>query len=180
MFGRTLAISAFYAPETELSADQPHLEAAAADSRSLPARLAIPALSIDARVEAVGANHRGDMASPSDYDDVAWYMHGTIPGERGSAVIAGHLNDGLGLSGAFERLGDVRIGDDVLVEDEEGRTLRFVVERIETYGYRSVPLREVFEGDGAPRLNLITCAGRWTWDGRTYDERLVVYTRLAD
>lgn len=181
VFGHTLVTSAFYAPEGRSAAPTslPPTDSASAD-RAVPARLIVPSLGIEARVEPVGENYKGDMASPSDYDDVSWYMHGTVPGERGSAVMAGHRNDGLGLSGVFEHLSRVRVGDEVVVEDVEGREARFVVERVETYGYRSVPLEEVFKGDGEARLNLITCAGRWTWDGRTYDERIVVYARLAE
>jgi sortase A len=176
VFARTLVSSAFYAPEREVVSAQPLT--LATTSASLPARLVIPALEIDAEVEHVGINYKGEMVAPADYDDVAWYREGVVPGKRGSAVMAGHLNDGLGLSGVFQDLQKIEPGDEVFVENGYGR-IRFVVEQIETYDYKSVPLDLVFHRSDAVRLNLITCAGRWTWDGRTYDKRVVVYAKYV-
>ena len=55
------------------------------------------------------------MGTPSTFYTVAWYSAGPKPGEPGNTVIDGHVNNALGLSGVFEHLGDVQIGDTIEV-----------------------------------------------------------------
>jgi sortase A len=140
-----------------------------------PVRLKIPKLAIDAAVEQTGLNAKGEMGIPSNFSNVAWYRYGPLPGQQGSAVIDGHVDNGLALPGVFKRLGELAPGDELMVETAGGESLRFVVEAVERYDYRAVPTEHIFNRRDAARLNLITCAGAWLADGKTYDERLVVY-----
>jgi hypothetical protein len=57
----------------------------------LPARLRIPSLSIDARVESVGVKENGAMQNPSNFVNVGWYRYGALPGEAGntSTMVSG-------------------------------------------------------------------------------------------
>src|ERR1039457_7041885 len=75
---------------------------------STPVRLVISALHIDAKVQDVGITKNGNMATPNNFTDVGWYKYGALPGEMGSAVIAGHVDDGLALPGVFKHLGDLQ------------------------------------------------------------------------
>src|SRR5215467_9873272 len=67
------------------------------NAKASPSRLLIPAINLNAAVEEVGilsdGNFAGDMATPSrnPWEHVGWYDAGPRPGERGSAVIDGHL-----------------------------------------------------------------------------------------
>lgn len=144
----------------------------------LPKRLQIAALDIDAAIQYVGTTSTGAMGVPSNYTDVGWYRYGTIPGHRGSAVIAGHLDNGLALPGVFKQLGTLEAGDVVTVTTEKDSRIEFVVERVESYPYQSLPLEDIFNRTDAARLVLITCAGNWLRGDRTYDTRLVVYARV--
>ena len=65
-----------------------------ADLALNPVRLIIPAIDINASVEDVGTQANADLATPSQnpWLDVGWYNLGPQPGERGSAVIDGHLD----------------------------------------------------------------------------------------
>lgn len=157
-----------------------------AATSSDPARLIIPALSIDAPVEFVGETLRGTMGAPSAYAHAGWYGYGTIPGHLGSAVIDGHVDDGFGLPGVFAHLRDIKIGDDVYVETRAalpaGRAkerLHFVVTGLETYPYDDAPTELIFGRNDKARLNLITCEGRWSRAANTYAKRLVVFTELV-
>ncbi len=141
--------------------------------------LQIPVLNIDADIEFVGINEKGNMASPAKYEDVAWYKHGPVPGEIGSAVIAGHLDNGLGLRGVFEDLSNLKKGDDVYVNKINGERLHFVVAEIVTYPYKEVPTELLFNQADDERLNLVTCVGKWLSKEKTYSERLIVYTTLV-
>jgi sortase A len=179
VFSVTLVRATLYAPEkSDYSlTGKPH--ATISVPKENPMRLRIPSLKIDAKVQYVGVNAKGNMGVPSNFTDVAWYQDGTVPGQVGSAVIDGHVDNGLGLDGVFKRLAEVRVGDDVYVETKEGKKLHFVVSDIQNYPFQSVPNDKVFAAKDAQRLNLITCEGAWIAGEKTYDHRLVVYTTLV-
>ena len=150
------------------------------DFRDEPARLQIPAISVDADVQRVGVTLSGKMANPSNFVDVGWYSDGVVPGEPGSAVMAGHVDNGLALPAVFSRLHDLKPGDEIIVTSESGISTKFIVADSMSYGYKSVPTESVFSVNGEPVLRLITCGGRWLSQDKTYDERLVVTAVLAD
>ena len=143
-----------------------------------PARLRIPVLGINAAVQQTGINAHGAMGVPTNFTDVAWYDLGPLPGKRGSAVIDGHVDNGLALAGVFKQLANIKKGDDIFVDTKDGHTLHFVVTDIEIYPYQSVPTDIIFNRADTARLNLITCDGTWVKSGKTYNERLVVFAEL--
>jgi sortase (surface protein transpeptidase) len=139
-----------------------------------PSRLLIPSLNIDANVQKVGINVKGAMGTPNNFTDVAWYKYGVIPGNIGSAVIDGHVDNGLALAGVFKHLVDIKPGDDIYVVTEAGDKVHFTVTTVDTYNYKFVPVEDIFNNQNGSHLRLITCGGTWVPSGRTYDERLVV------
>ncbi len=143
--------------------------------RRIPVTLLIPSLDITAPVEPVGVNERGNMKTPSNFSSVAWYYPGSAPGQRGSAVFAGHLDNGLGIPGVFKHLKELALGEKIFITDEEGREIAFVVSEMATYPIAEVPLARVFAQIGTPMLVLITCDGTWVPAQKTYDQRLVVF-----
>jgi hypothetical protein len=144
-----------------------------------PVRLTILSLGVGAAVEAVGVKEGGAMANPSSFTTTGWYKYGARPGEAGNAVIAGHVNNGLGLSGVFARLPEIAIGATITVTDNSGRTLNYVVVEKTQYSTTEAPLQEIFSITGPSQLVLITCEGDWIPASRSYDKRLVVLARLA-
>lgn len=178
VFFGTLVRALWYAPDAQVPAPDLAAEAPGKDvpATHFPERLLIPRLHIDAAVQYVGVNAKGDMATPSNFTDVAWYKYGAVPGQLGSAVIAGHVDNGLKLDGVFKRLGDLKVGDDVYVQRRDGARLHFVVTEIKSYPYKSVPTDRLFERADRTRLNLVTCEGGWVGAEKTYDHRLIVYT----
>ena len=145
---------------------------------SPPSRLIIPVLNIDTVVEHVGVTKAGLMGNPSNFVNVAWFKYGPAPGDMGSAVIGGHVDNALALDGVFKHLNTLKAGDMIEVKNEAGATLTFRVSAVETYPYQSVP-QAIFTKTRGVYLNLITCAGTWQSKQHTYDQRLVVYTELA-
>ncbi|MBV9229396.1 MAG: class F sortase [Chloroflexi bacterium] len=143
-----------------------------------PARLLIPAIKVDAFIESVGIMSNGDMATPtqSPWENVGWYNAGPLPGQRGSAVIDGHLDRPGGAPAVFWRLREARVGDEVMVVDSAGKTLHFHVARIAFYAPEEAPVQEIFGDDVGVHLNLITCAGDWVPSERQTTLRLVVFT----
>ncbi len=144
-----------------------------------PARLLIPKLEIDAAVQQLGVTKTGNMAAPDNFTDVSWYKFGTVPGQIGSAVMAGHEDNAISLDGVFKHLEDLEVGDDVYVVTESGERLHFRVVDSQIYPYDKSPLEKIFNTTDKARLNLITCAGDWLPAAKTNDKRLVVYTELV-
>lgn len=147
---------------------------------AVPTRLLIPSIGVDANVQMVGITATGNMATPKGFVDVGWYRYGVIPGNKGSAVIAGHVDNGLSLAGVFKHLVDVKVGDDVYVVNALGEKLHFKVDAINSYQYEDVPLDTLFGQNDRAHVNLITCDGAWIGEKKTYDRRLVVYTSLRE
>lgn len=175
----------YYAPNNESTELMPvaTVEAAGTEdtAHTLPERLLIPRLNIDASVQHLGITKSGDMAAPNNFVDVSWYKFGTVPGDVGSAVIAGHEDNALALDGVFKHLEDLELGDDVYVTTEGGARLRFKVvdKKIYPYNLTGPELEKVFTRADKARLNLITCAGKWLAEAHTNDQRLVIYTELV-
>ena len=175
IFVVTLVGALWYSPQNEIAA--PFAATVPSDP---PTRLIIPAINLNVHVQQAGLIAGNRMAAPTNFTDVAWYKYGPAPGMLGSAVIAGHLDNGLGLTGVFKNLKELKVGDDIQVLTATGTTLHFTVEKLVAYPYDQVPA-SIFTDNDKARLNLITCAGKWIKTpalGWTIDHRLIVYATL--
>lgn len=142
-----------------------------------PVHILIPSIGVDAYVEKLGLTTSGNMAAPASYSDAGWYEFGPLPGSPGSAVIAGHVDNGLGFAGVFKHLDALQPGDTITLVAADGLMRAFVVSELRTYPYTAVPDAMLFATSGSPRLVLITCAGSLLYLKRTYDHRLVVFAQ---
>lgn len=143
-----------------------------------PVQLTIPTADIDANVLELGLLKGGKLDAPKDGKDLGWYKLGPKPGEKGNAVIDGHLDTSAG-PGAFWNLKNVKVGDMVSVTDENGITRVFKVRKTQVYHVNNAPMQEIFGDASGNHLNLITCAGVWDTSMDHYDKRLIVYTDLV-
>jgi LPXTG-site transpeptidase (sortase) family protein len=144
-------------------------------------RLIIPAINIDAPIEPVGLVEGKYLAVPTQnpWEGVGWYQYGPLPGERGSAVIDGHLDRPGALPAVFWNLHKLQAGDVVMVVDASGKIWRFRVTATHKYAPDAAPLREIFGNGSGMHLNLITCSGQWVAAQHQTTLRLVVYTKLV-
>jgi len=143
---------------------------------SRPIRLKIPAIKVDAAIEAVGLAADGTMDVPTIPSDVAWFERGPTPGQVGSAVITGHYGWKNGKGMIFNNLHKLRPGDVISVEDGLGVLSTFEVKTSRRYD-PNADVPEVFESaDGQAHLNLITCEGVWDASSKSYSKRLVVFS----
>lgn len=145
-----------------------------------PQTLIIPKIDVAAQVESVGEDSKGNMDVPKKAEDVGWYSFGYKTGEKGSVVLAGHLDDVYGRPAVFWNLSKLERGDEILVTDEAGKEFKYIVTGKEIYPYDQFPLREVFMSNDKPRLNLITCQGKFDKSSKKYSHRIVVYSELSD
>ncbi len=139
-----------------------------------PVRLVAPALGVDAAVDQVGVDGDGQMAIPEDVDRIGWYRFGPAPGEAGSAVVAGHVDDAAQGLGVLARLSTADVGDEVQVTDAAGTTTRWRVVSRELISKQALPLDQLFRRDGPPRLTLVTCGGPFLPEYRSYRDNVVV------
>lgn len=145
---------------------------------SPPVRLEVAKLSVDAPVISVGIAQDNTMEAPKDMAETGWYKLGPKPGEKGSAVIAGHYGWDNGQGAVFNQLHTLQAGDKITVYDEKGLALDFIVRESRRYN-RDADAAEVFSSnDGKAHLNLITCDGSWDNSHQTYSDRLVVFSDL--
>ena len=141
-----------------------------------PARLVIPDIGVDAKVQHVGITKAGNIGIPTNFTDVAWYRGGPRPGQPGTSIISGHVDNALGLAAVFKRLGELAIGARLFVTDEHGTKVAFKVTRVAVIGYTSPEAKQLFAPTSKSQLVLITCTGRWIKSAKTYDRRLIVFT----
>lgn len=144
----------------------------AADPPPAPDRIRIPAIGVDAGVVPVGVAPNGEMEVPPSISQVAWYRHGPLPGDPGSAVLAAHV-DFDGRPGAFRRLAELAPGDLVLVATGSSWAAFRVVGRT-TYPKAELPTAELFRRTGEAVLTLVTCGGGFNPSLRSYDSNVVV------
>lgn len=143
----------------------------------VPETIKIDGIGVKADVELVGRTDSGKMDVPKDYRNAGWYQQGAKPGEKGSAVIAGHVNSPKG-KGPFWDLHKLKVGDEVKVSDDNGETRVFEVVDKKSYDLGEAPLDQIFGYTPRKMLNLITCTGKYNYDKGTHEQRLVVYTEL--
>jgi LPXTG-site transpeptidase (sortase) family protein len=143
--------------------------------------LLIPKIGVDAPVEPVHVGADGALGTPTrnQWEGVGWYQNGPIPGQRGSAVIDGHLDRPGALPAVFWRLHELSVGDMVTIEDANGQTLHFRVIKVAFYPPDDAPTAQIFGDTSGTFLNLITCAGRWIPEQHQTSLRLIVYTTLV-
>lgn len=145
-------------------------------AQRLPIRLIIPKINVDALIEYVGVTATGVMEVPDTTINVGWFKLGPQPGERGSAVVAGHFDGKNGEAGVFMNLYRLKEGDKIYVKDNKGASIAFVVREIHIFdpGYAN----SVFSVSESAHLNLITCDGVWDGARKSYDKRLVVFADI--
>ncbi|CDO04087.1 sortase, marine proteobacterial type [Oceanobacillus picturae] len=142
-----------------------------------PKSITIDAIDVESEVESVGLLENGEMEVPEDFRKTGWFDLGTNPGDRGSSVIAGHVDDKTG-PGVFFDLNKLKKGDEVEVTGESGEKLVFEVVDKQRFPKEDAPINDIFGYTSRRMLNLITCIGEFDYSIGGRLERLVVYTEL--
>lgn len=142
----------------------------------LPVRVKVPKINVDAPIDSVGLAENGDMEAPKGPRNIGWYKDSPRPGDTGNAIIAGHYGRWeSGENSVFDNLSQLGAGDEVNVEDENGRTVVFIVQRVQIYNHNDDTQSIFISKDGSAHLNIITCMGDWIESEKTYSQRLVVF-----
>ena len=141
----------------------------------VPRAISIPALNVDTRVLPVGLDPARAVDIPHDIRLVGWYRLGVPPGaDRGSAVIVGHRDGREQGHGVFYRLGELTVGDRVLITTANRTALPYRVVAREFISKKRLPITELFAVTGSPRLTLISCGGYYDRANGGYQDNIVV------
>ena len=153
--------------------------AAPAMAYSVPDRIRIPAIEVDAPLMGLSLTASGSLdVPPAERPDLAgWYEEGTTPGERGTAIVAGHVDNKDGPA-VFYSLGALRKGSTIEVDRRDGSVAVFTVDAVEVYQAENFPDRKVYGAADRPELRVITCGGGYS---RTtgYRGNVVVFAHLT-
>lgn len=142
--------------------------------RSVPPRqVSIPTLGLELDVRPTGLERGRQMRLPQDPRDLGWYRYGPAPGDRGSTVLAGHVDSREYGIGPLAALGSVRPGARVEVTLRSGRRLAYRVDSVESFDRQALPA-EVFSREGRSRIRLVTCTGAFLPESGGYQQNLVV------
>jgi hypothetical protein len=133
---------------------------------SRPVRVQIPSIGVDSELVDLGLQDDGTLEVPS------------TPGERGPAVIAGHV-DWAGSPGVFADLRDVAVGDQISVLREDGSTAVFRVGEVGRYPKDAFPTAAVYGDLDHAALRVITCGGDFDRAARSYVDNTVVFADLV-
>lgn len=162
------------ADQTAVSNNDRQAYTVAAD---LPRIINIPAINVTARVRTVGVNSRGDIDTPKNLNDTAWYDGSSKPNQEGQVFIDGHTSFSRNIAAAFNDLNKVHDGDQIFIETGNGAKFRYRVTGVETVDANKVDMGKVLNTqDGAHKgLTLMTCTGTFNYRTQTADKRLIVY-----
>ncbi len=162
----------------------------------VPLELQIPSLKIRAPVVGVGLTSGNVMDAPKGpigdpiWHTAFWYRGSGIPGESGTATIAGHVNDPLGRPEIFAHLQDLEPGDLIIIRFTTlNIDISFSVDQVKDYSVQEssdiAVLTQIYGAgplagtgpqpafDGLAHITLITCSGNIV-NGQ-FDHHIVVY-----
>lgn len=162
------------APVNELPAASVPVAAPVVEPLAAPERVEIPSLGVVDELKPVGLAPDRTMEIPP-VDQIGWYEPGVPIGAPGPAVLAGHVNYE-GVPGAFARLGELKIGDDIVVVDGE-RRLTYDVYEVRQFPKAAFDFQFVFADRAGSELVAVTCSGDVV--GRSYTHNTAVAARLV-
>ncbi|HEV2373450.1 MAG TPA: class F sortase [Streptosporangiaceae bacterium] len=149
--------------------------------RSSPVSVEIPAIGVHSALLRLGVRPNGAMQVPplgQQPSVAAWYKYSVTPGELGTSVIEGHIDNDQGPA-VFFRLGALRPGDIVNVRLADGITAVFRVTGVRQYLKSRFPARTVYRTARFAALRLITCGGAFDHATSQYLSSTVVFASLV-
>ncbi len=146
-------------------------------SESAPVRLTIASIGVDTPLMDLGLMPDGSLEVPPDGTLAGWYTGAPTPGERGPAVIAGHV-DWIGPA-VFHDLNLVVPGDLIDVARTDGSTAVFAVTEVGQYPKDEFPTEAVYGAVSFAGLRVITCGGVFNKATGHYDDNIVVFAELV-
>ncbi len=146
----------------------------------MPDRVRIPAIQVDAPMMPVSLDANGwvDAPPPEDPNLAGWFTGAVSPGEKGTAVVVGHVDNSQGPA-VFYGLGALKKGSRVEVARKDGKTAVFEIYGIEVFEKNDFPGDRVYASKGTAELRVITCGGGFSKQSG-YAGNVVTFARLVE
>jgi hypothetical protein len=156
----------------------------------VPTRLVVPAIGVDAPVEARGTVRTTNpftgqvvdgFGVPASMTATSWWSDGPRPGSGQMAVVLGHEQVGGGY-GVFNRLTQLRPGDAVELRDRSGSVLHLRVLQPPLTGLdkSTSALAETLNRHPAGAdVALVTCGGKFDPRARQSEDNTVVFAQVV-
>jgi LPXTG-site transpeptidase (sortase) family protein len=159
-------------PDTAVHAGKPL-------KRSVPVKILIPLISVDAPVEQLGQAADGSIDLPplGNHNLAGWYDKSVTPGQKGTSVILGHVDNVNGTS-VFFYVKELKKGDAVDVVLADGKTANFTVDSVREVVKADFSASSVYGSEPYPALRLVTCGGPFDSATGQYLDNIVVYAHL--
>ncbi|MFC8447517.1 class F sortase [Kitasatospora sp. NPDC057223] len=167
------------APAPAAEPAKPAKPAAPVLARSAPTRLRIPQIAVNAPFTELTLDANGALNAPAQDNKnlVGWYRGGPTPGERGSAVVAGHVDTRTGPA-VFLLLRMLLPGNKIEVTRADGTIAVFSVDSVRTFPKDAFPDDLVYGRTSDAQLRLITCGGSYDKKRKDYLDNVVVFAHL--
>ncbi|WP_063784904.1 class F sortase [Streptomyces sp. TP-A0356] len=147
--------------------------------RSVPKRIVIPQIAVDAPFTELSLGATGQLNPPpvNDKNLVGWFKDGASPGERGASIVVGHIDTKTGPA-VFVLLRTLKPGSTVDITRADGVIVRFRVDSVGTFSKAAFPDDRVYADTPNPQLRLITCGGNYNRGVHDYEANVVVFAHL--
>jgi len=147
---------------------------------SVPVRVEVPSIGVNAALIPLGKRANGEVQTPPGEPGSpgGWYQDSPTPGQTGSSVILGHVNTTNSDVGLFYRLHELTPGQTITVTRADHTAAVFTVDKVDLYHKSSFPTVEVYQNADRPEVRLITCGG-YDPATREYLDNTVVYAHLT-
>ncbi|MQA07979.1 MAG: class F sortase [Pseudonocardiaceae bacterium] len=146
---------------------------------SRPVSLEVPSINVHTgEIIELGLQPDRALEVPEDAETAGWYEKSPTPGERGPAIIAGHV-DYNHVPGVFYRLHQLVVGAQATVHRADGTEAVFTVYRVDRYPKSGFPTEKVYGNTDEPELRLITCGGEFNRASGQYRDNIVAYAKLT-
>lgn len=145
-----------------------------------PTRLVIKSIAVNAPFTPLHLDAAGNLNAPpaGNTNLVGWYAEGPTPGERGPAIVAGHVDTKTGPA-VFLLLRLVKPGQTAEITRSDGTVATFTVDSVEEFSKGDFPNDRVYGSTPDPQLRIITCGGSYDRTKRDYTDNVVVFAHLT-
>jgi hypothetical protein len=147
-------------------------------SRSRPLMLRIPAIDVTSALIRLGLRPDGTMQVPPKGFPAGWFTGAPTPGERGPAIIVGHV-DWAGRPGVFGRLHQLSPGSAIEVGRADGTVAHFRITAVRSFDKDAFPTDLVYGNLDRAALRLITCGGSFDRRRHSYRDNVIVFADMS-
>jgi sortase (surface protein transpeptidase) len=146
---------------------------------SVPVRIVIPAIGVDAPLIRVGqVGHSVGVPPLGDLNLAGWFDRTVTPGQNGPSLIDGHVDSYAGPS-VFFNLKNLKPADQIRVLGADGTTAVFRVTWVQIVAKAAFPWHTVLGPTSYPALRLVTCGGPFDSLTGHYIDNIIVYAAIG-